>query len=988
MKIKSLHIFGYGKFIDFYIDDFSNMQIIYGENEAGKSTIMSFIHSILFGFPSRQQSNLRYEPKNHSAYGGRLTLETIEHGDVIIERLKGKSAGNVTIFLKNGITGGEELLSELLSGMNRSLYESIFSFNLQGIQEVHKLKGDEINRYLVASGTMGTDILLNIEQSFQKELDQLFKPNGRKPKLNEMISLLRENEKDLQKAKQKNDEYGSLLIKREATEEQLILLQNDLQILNDELQKVNELVEKWEKVKEYDRIQRHIVEIGIVHFPTDGLKRYENTSEKRIEISSRLKTLQEKIENIDYRIEQNTPLTSFQSIMERAEKVIMEWPIYEQLQTEIISLKREILSYTDQVERICRDINFKNESHSTIFNLNLGLDMKGNIKETLHDQVTLMTKLDSVQIQIDSTHSEIEKVEAACELIEQNMLSEKDFKKLEKEKENWKNPNQLVEEKNNLEKTIKKNKSDAKGTKKAFLFNALFLLGAIGFIIWAILASEWMIAVFAGLVLVYVLTNLKTFLNRLHFTKSDNVKLQARLQTISEIMMANSRDNNPIQLYDEQLNYRNQLQNYDHQLDQKLKHMDQLQRQKIETSNLIQRNQIQINNIKEELGLSVHFNDTRLDEAFDLIVELVKIIKASQKIEEELNLKVQKQEQWMEDLHEISHSAGLEFSETGEAIFRLKQLLQVEREKKLVQKDLFIKLNELKEESGQLQLELQEYNSLKDQLFKITDTNNEEEFRQQASQFNKLEKLNERFEILQAQLGNSLLKHAEAYQSDMDLKRRKNELMNLIDDKSSLLNKLRNEYASLRHEIQVLEEGGTYTEKLHQFYLLKSSFNEEAKIWAKYTVAKTILQKTMDKYIGERFPIVVSKAQEYMAFLTDDEYSRLYFLDDEGIVIDRADGQRFTPAELSQGTSEQLYTSLRLALVQVLYEDYPFPIIIDDGFVNFDTRRTGKVLGLIETISKTTQVVLFTCHEHIRNRFSESNVKTLPQERDVLQTLK
>ena len=34
----------------------TDFQVFYGENEAGKSTIMAFIHGILFGFPTKQQS--------------------------------------------------------------------------------------------------------------------------------------------------------------------------------------------------------------------------------------------------------------------------------------------------------------------------------------------------------------------------------------------------------------------------------------------------------------------------------------------------------------------------------------------------------------------------------------------------------------------------------------------------------------------------------------------------------------------------------------------------------------------------------------------------------------------------------------------------------------------------------------------------------------------------------------------------------------------
>ncbi|MFK4998221.1 ATP-binding protein [Bacillus sp. N9] len=69
-------------------------------------------------------------------------------------------------------------------------------------------------------------------------------------------------------------------------------------------------------------------------------------------------------------------------------------------------------------------------------------------------------------------------------------------------------------------------------------------------------------------------------------------------------------------------------------------------------------------------------------------------------------------------------------------------------------------------------------------------------------------------------------------------------------------------------------------------------------------------------------------------------------------MVERKDKLMFYPGELSQGTGEQLYISLRFALVDVLHDDYPFPIMIDDGFVNFDKSRTEKVLKLISTCSE------------------------------------
>lgn len=67
--IKSLEIYGYGQFVQRKIELNQTFTEIYGENEAGKSTIQSFIHSILFGFPTKKEKEPRLEPRLGNQYG-------------------------------------------------------------------------------------------------------------------------------------------------------------------------------------------------------------------------------------------------------------------------------------------------------------------------------------------------------------------------------------------------------------------------------------------------------------------------------------------------------------------------------------------------------------------------------------------------------------------------------------------------------------------------------------------------------------------------------------------------------------------------------------------------------------------------------------------------------------------------------------------------------------------------------------------------------
>jgi len=64
--------------------------------------------------------------------------------------------------------------------------------------------------------------------------------------------------------------------------------------------------------------------------------------------------------------------------------------------------------------------------------------------------------------------------------------------------------------------------------------------------------------------------------------------------------------------------------------------------------------------------------------------------------------------------------------------------------------------------------------------------------------------------------------------------------------------------------------------------------------------------------------------------------------------------------ELSTGAQEQLYVALRLALSSVIAAIITVPILIDDGFVNFDSIRRQTMIDILQEIAKKQQIFYFT----------------------------
>ena len=190
-----------------------DLQVFHGKNEAGKSTLSSFINSILFGFPSaRKKDQNLYVPKQAQAYGGRLFLEDTRFGDVIVERVKDRNKGQALVTLPDGVQQTTKNLGRFLLGMDRETFESLYTFKIDSLLSLKKTQKDDLNHYLLSIGTSGSERLLQLAKEYRDEAAKRFKPTGSVPPLNKKIQAAEKLQRKLQQAKAKNATYETSLL--------------------------------------------------------------------------------------------------------------------------------------------------------------------------------------------------------------------------------------------------------------------------------------------------------------------------------------------------------------------------------------------------------------------------------------------------------------------------------------------------------------------------------------------------------------------------------------------------------------------------------------------------------------------------------------------------------------------------------------------------------------------------------------------------------
>lgn len=114
-----------------------------------------------------------------------------------------------------------------------------------------------------------------------------------------------------------------------------------------------------------------------------------------------------------------------------------------------------------------------------------------------------------------------------------------------------------------------------------------------------------------------------------------------------------------------------------------------------------------------------------------------------------------------------------------------------------------------------------------------------------------------------------------------------------------------------------------------------------------------------------RFSPEVSRlAGEILSRLTGGRYQRLYF--DKGFdasAKEEGGVEAHNVLTLSDGTEDEIYLSLRLAMCQlILGGQDPCPIILDDALANFDDARCRRALEVLLELSQKRQIILFSCH--------------------------
>ncbi len=207
MKLLSLNLKAVGPFTGVVID-FSEgthgLHLVYGPNEAGKTSAMRALSHLLFNFPHVSADDFVH-PYDQLRVGGRLRHSD---GDEL-EILRRKGTRNTLRTADDASPVTDERLNRFIGGINKDTFEALFGIDHERLaragEEIRTGQG-RLGELLFAAGA-GLAGLRRAHETLQKGLDELFKPRAQNPRINKTLTDLRDAQEELKQHQLPGEEW-------------------------------------------------------------------------------------------------------------------------------------------------------------------------------------------------------------------------------------------------------------------------------------------------------------------------------------------------------------------------------------------------------------------------------------------------------------------------------------------------------------------------------------------------------------------------------------------------------------------------------------------------------------------------------------------------------------------------------------------------------------------------------------------------------------
>ncbi|MCU7804275.1 MAG: AAA family ATPase [Candidatus Thiodiazotropha sp. (ex Lucinoma borealis)] len=253
MKIQELNLAAFGPFTNRVLTfDQTGLHIVYGPNEAGKSSALRGLKALLYGVEERTLDNFLHANDKLRING---FLRTADGHELMFVRRKGRKN---TLLTSDGEVLDEQVLAPFLQGVTSELFETLFGIDhqalVQGGQEILEQKG-EVGQALF-SAALGSHALHAVLAQLDDEADGLFRPRGSTQMINSALKSYAELNKEVRERSLSSREWDEHRRALGRTTKELEKIQSELadnRVEVNRLQRIQRVLPKLARRRELSK---------------------------------------------------------------------------------------------------------------------------------------------------------------------------------------------------------------------------------------------------------------------------------------------------------------------------------------------------------------------------------------------------------------------------------------------------------------------------------------------------------------------------------------------------------------------------------------------------------------------------------------------------------------------------------------------------------------------------------------------------------------
>ncbi|MCQ2449035.1 MAG: hypothetical protein MJ132_02425 [Clostridia bacterium] len=208
--------------------------------------------------------------------------------------------------------------------------------------------------------------------------------------------------------------------------------------------------------------------------------------------------------------------------------------------------------------------------------------------------------------------------------------------------------------------------------------------------------------------------------------------------------------------------------------------------------------------------------------------------------------------------------------------------------------------------------------------------------------------------------------------ADTDFAAAKKRLDELTELKSAMATKYATLESELKNELKYAVMPDVIEQEIAE---LEERLKRQKQFIDAVTIAEKVLENSYAEVRRGYGSALESKTQEIFAQLTGGRYQNVRVSKSMDVDAESTDAfGTHNVAYFSNGTIDQAYLSLRLAVAEGMDGDERLPLFLDDVLCQYDDKRTALALQYLKDYAANTQIILFTCHKSVCEEANSSGV--------------